>query len=125
VSIPLASFGGLAPFFSARYLRGLHASLARRCDVPLVVWRYFTAGYKVAQQLSATALSIIRVGRLMKLESSAGPTFSPDEQEIMARMGITHSLIDAFHYREYRYSNIEDAVAQAKRDQERSVMQPI
>lgn len=34
----------------------------------------------------------------------------------MARYGITRIPADMFHYREYRYTRLSDAVAQAKRD---------
>lgn len=34
----------------------------------------------------------------------------------MARYGITRVLADMFHYRDYRYAKLSDAVAQAKRD---------
>ena len=36
----------------------------------------------------------------------------------MAKYGITRVPIDYFHYQEFRYTNLRDAVAQAKRDQE-------
>jgi|GEM_PF-2715083 len=36
--------------------------------------------------------------------------------EEMASYGITCVPIDYFHYGPYRYTNLEDAVAQAKRD---------
>ena len=34
----------------------------------------------------------------------------------MARYGITRVPADMFHYREYRYGKLSDAIAQAKRD---------
>jgi hypothetical protein len=34
----------------------------------------------------------------------------------MARYGITQVPADMFHYRDYRYAKLSDAVAQAKRD---------
>jgi hypothetical protein len=37
--------------------------------------------------------------------------------EEMARYGITRVPIGYFHYKEYRYNNLADAVAQAKRDE--------
>lgn len=36
----------------------------------------------------------------------------------MARYGITREPADRFHYREWRYSNLGDALAQARRDAE-------
>jgi hypothetical protein len=41
---------------------------------------------------------------------------SADRQKLMESLGIRHSLADVFHYGEYRYGKLEDAVAQAKRD---------
>lgn len=38
------------------------------------------------------------------------------EAELMARYGITRAPADQFHYRDYRYSRLSDAIAQAKRD---------
>ena len=40
--------------------------------------------------------------------------FSADEA--MATLGIRRVPVDYFHYRNYRYTNLKDAVAQAKRD---------
>lgn len=37
----------------------------------------------------------------------------------MERYGITKALVEVFSYKEYRYSNMKDAVAQAKRDEAR------
>ncbi len=34
----------------------------------------------------------------------------------MARYGIVRVPADTFHYRQYRYARLSDAVAQAKRD---------
>jgi hypothetical protein len=42
---------------------------------------------------------------------------SADRQKLMDSLGITHVLTDVFHYRDYRYGKLEDAVAQARRDQ--------
>lgn len=36
--------------------------------------------------------------------------------EVMATLGITRVPVDYFHYRQYRYTNLKDAVAQAERD---------
>ena len=35
--------------------------------------------------------------------------------EDMAKYGITRVPIDYYYYKEYRYTNLEDAIAQAKR----------
>ena len=40
---------------------------------------------------------------------------SAEQLGLMEKLNIRHSLIDTFHYREYRYSNIDDAVVQATR----------
>ena len=36
--------------------------------------------------------------------------------ELMARYGITRVPADQFHYKDYRYSRLSDAIAHAKRD---------
>jgi hypothetical protein len=38
------------------------------------------------------------------------------QAELMAKYGITRVPTDRFHYKFYRYTNLEDALAQAKRD---------
>jgi hypothetical protein len=43
------------------------------------------------------------------------PAISPGGPEEMARHGITRVPVDHFHYGKYRYTNLEDAVAEAKR----------
>ena len=42
---------------------------------------------------------------------SIGQTIAED----MAKYGITRVPIDYYYYKEYRYTNVEDAIAQAKR----------
>lgn len=37
----------------------------------------------------------------------------------MERYGITRAHVDVYSYGEYRYTNLKDAVAQAKRDEAR------
>jgi hypothetical protein len=44
------------------------------------------------------------------------PAINAESSE-MAKYGITRIPVDYFHYREFRYTNLKDAVAQAKRDQ--------
>jgi hypothetical protein len=39
-----------------------------------------------------------------------------NEFELMARCGITRVPSEQFHYKSYRYTNLTDALAQAKRD---------
>lgn len=43
-------------------------------------------------------------------------TAQEDARGEMARYGITRVPADMFHYRDYRYAKLSDAVAQAKRD---------
>jgi hypothetical protein len=45
----------------------------------------------------------------------ASPTVGPDPAEAMAKYGITRVPTDYFHYKEYRYTSLDDAIAQAKR----------
>jgi kynurenine formamidase len=47
----------------------------------------------------------------------ASPAFSPEVAEEMAKYGITCVPVDYFHYESFRYTNLEDAVAEAKRQQ--------
>lgn len=49
------------------------------------------------------------------------PTTSDfDEAEMMSRFGITKIPADRYHYREWRYSSLDDALAQARRDAAKS-----
>ena len=45
----------------------------------------------------------------------ATPTLGDDAAQEMAKYGITRVSIDYFHYKEYRYTRLDDAIAQAKR----------
>jgi kynurenine formamidase len=45
------------------------------------------------------------------------PAISPEGTEEIAKYGITRVPVDYFHYGKYRYTNLEDAVAEAKREQ--------
>jgi len=40
-----------------------------------------------------------------------------DEAEVMARYGIIKVPAYRYHYRDWRYSTLNDALAQAKRDE--------
>lgn len=40
----------------------------------------------------------------------------PEMHKQMTEHGITRTLVECFHYRDFRYSNLKDAIAQAKRD---------
>jgi len=43
-------------------------------------------------------------------------TDTPITDAEMRSAGITRVQTDVFHYREYKYTNLKDAMAQAKRD---------
>jgi len=45
---------------------------------------------------------------------SGSATLSPEAEAEMERLGITRVPIDYFHWREFRYTNLNDAIAQAK-----------
>jgi hypothetical protein len=42
---------------------------------------------------------------------------SPEVAKEMLKFGITRVSIDHFHYKDFRYTNVKDAIAQAKRQQ--------
>ena len=42
---------------------------------------------------------------------------APADEALMARYGIARVPADRFHYRDFRYSTLADAVKQAQRDQ--------
>lgn len=39
-----------------------------------------------------------------------------DEAELLTQLGISKVPVFQYHYRAWRYSNLDDALAQAKRD---------
>ena len=43
---------------------------------------------------------------------------SPEATEEMKKFGITRVTVDYFHCGPFRYTNVKDAVAQAKRQQQ-------
>ena len=45
------------------------------------------------------------------------PAISSEDAEKMAKYRITRVPVDYFHYGDFRYTNLKDAVAQAKRQQ--------
>jgi hypothetical protein len=47
----------------------------------------------------------------------SGPAISSEAAEQMAKYGITRVPVDYFYYGDFRYTNLKDAVAQAKRQQ--------
>lgn len=42
----------------------------------------------------------------------------PATEAEMAKYGITGSTVDYFHSRDFKYTNLNDALAQAKREEE-------
>ena len=42
------------------------------------------------------------------------------EAEEMAKYGINRVPVDYFHYKQFRYTNLKDAIAQAERDRQRT-----
>jgi hypothetical protein len=44
------------------------------------------------------------------------PALSQEARDEMDKYGIVRVLTDSFRYREFRYTNLGDALAQAKRD---------
>lgn len=48
---------------------------------------------------------------------SMSPALSPEGIEEMAKYGITRVTVDYFYCGDFRYTNLKDAVAQAKRCQ--------
>jgi hypothetical protein len=45
----------------------------------------------------------------------ANPSVTDEAAEEMAKYGITRVPTDHFYYKEYRYTSLDDAIAQAKR----------
>jgi hypothetical protein len=50
-------------------------------------------------------------------DSAECPDTAPDVARRMARYGIIRVPVDYFHLGEFRYSNLEDAIAEARRQQ--------
>lgn len=44
--------------------------------------------------------------------------------ELMSRYGITHVAVNYYHYKTYRYSNPDDAIAQARLDASQNHIEP-
>jgi hypothetical protein len=49
--------------------------------------------------------------------NGSSPARSSEDIDEMAKYGITRVPVDYFHYREFRYTNLKDAIAQAKREE--------
>jgi hypothetical protein len=54
----------------------------------------------------------------------AGLALSPQAADEMAKYGITRLPVDCFHYGDFRYTNLNDAVAQARRQQPQNESRP-
>ncbi len=50
-------------------------------------------------------------------KGDASPTVAADVDDQMATYGITRVAVDYFHFGEFRYSSLADAVAEARRQQ--------
>lgn len=55
---------------------------------------------------------------IMDIEAQR-PALSPEALQEMDRYGIVRIPADSFFYREFRYTNLNDALAQARRDADR------
>lgn len=49
--------------------------------------------------------------------SMTTPAFGPETLQEMAKYGVVRVPVDTFHVGGYRYTNLADAIAQAKRVQ--------
>jgi hypothetical protein len=54
----------------------------------------------------------------MRASEERLPALSVEERRQMENYGIARVPKDSFHYREFRYTNLQDALAQAKREAE-------
>jgi len=52
---------------------------------------------------------------ILPAEIESKMTMSTNVSDEMAKHGITKKTTDQFYFGEYRYSNLKDAIAQAKR----------
>jgi len=57
---------------------------------------------------------------MIMADGEASPALSLEAAEEMKKYGITRVPVNYFHYGKYRYTNLEDAIAEAKRDQKSS-----
>ena len=51
-------------------------------------------------------------------ESAPQETSDPAAEAEMAKYGITRVPVDYFHYKGFRYTNLNNAIAQAMRDED-------
>jgi len=52
-----------------------------------------------------------------KIPKDSAQVIGPESSEEMLQFGITRSPVDYFYYRNFRYTNLKDAIAGAKRAQ--------
>jgi hypothetical protein len=93
---------------------------APRCATATVVEaQCLTAVKACALKPDWLRFSTMPVPRCFPNNHSERTPMSPvhqDEAEMLAHFGITRVPAYQYHYREWRYSNLDDAIAQAKRD---------
>jgi hypothetical protein len=53
-------------------------------------------------------------------QEKSKPAVEPETKEEMAKYGITRVPVDYFCYGEFRYTNVKDAIAYAKRQERAS-----
>lgn len=58
---------------------------------------------------------------LTEQDPSHGFLLDQDSEE-MTELGITRVPVDSFHYKEFRYSQLADAIAEARRDEGRACL---
>lgn len=54
---------------------------------------------------------------MAEIDPDTNPAPLPVAAEEMEKYGITREPVDYFHYGEFRYTNLKDAIAEAKRRQ--------
>jgi hypothetical protein len=79
-------------------------------------------GCRVSNSKNFPAQWILKGDKNMTLADGEEPipAMSPEASEDMEKYGITRVPVDFFHYGGFRYTNLEDAVAEAIRDQRSS-----
>jgi len=53
-------------------------------------------------------------------DKDAGPDVTADAAAELARLGITRIPVDYYRFGEFRYANLDDAIAQARRQRPES-----
>ena len=52
-----------------------------------------------------------------QIDERSGASFTKAERDLMEKYGITRVSVDYFYYKEFRYTDLNDALAQAKRQE--------